>query len=333
MKRTILALSTFLIAAAAHAAKVELASMHAIRYSEGGPSSVLRYERAPKPQPKAGEVLVRVCAASLNPLDVKTRARPGTLKTPMIPGHDLAGKIVGVGPGVSEHELGREIYALISWEGGAYAEYVAMPVGFAASKPSNIEMAQAAALPLVTLTAYQALFDDGKLAPGQRVLIHGASGGVGHMAVQLAKLAGAHVTATASAANAGFVRSLGADVVIDYRSQRFEELSKDLDLVLDTIGGETLQRSYSVLRRGGKVISLLEQPDRVRMAELGISGGRTIVYPARHELDLIARLVESGRISATISAQYPLKKAALAQDELGSSGRPAKSVLTLECGG
>jgi NADPH:quinone reductase-like Zn-dependent oxidoreductase len=311
----------------------DVPSMQAVRYHETGSSSVLRLERVPRPEPKPGEVLVQVAAAGVNPVDVLLRRGwqgAGPLTFPVIPGHDIAGRIVAVGAAVDPVLLDKDVFALISWRGGAYAEYVAVPAELVVPKPPRLSFAQAAAVPLVALTAYQALFVDGQLAAGQRILIHGGSGGVGHMAVQLAKHAGARVLATASADNLEYVRAIGADVAIDYEKQRFEAVAGEVDFVLDTVGGETLERSFRLIRPGGTLISTVAEPDGARLAERRLKGARITVRPDRNNLREIAILIQRGEVTPTVSMTYPLTEAATAQDDLGRLRKPGKSVLMIQ---
>jgi NADPH:quinone reductase-like Zn-dependent oxidoreductase len=305
-------------------------TMHAIRYQTTGPSSVLQYDTVPRPTPGPGEVLVKVMACGVNPVDGQLRSRPADKdqrEFPIIPGHDIAGRVVAVGPGVSRKLVSSNVFALLSWKGGAYAEYVTVPVDAVASKPKRLSYIEAAAVPLAGLTAYQALFTDGHLRAGQTVLIHGGSGGVGHLAIQLAKHAGARVIATASTQNLDFLRSAGADVVVDYRTQKFEDFAHDVDLVLDTVGGDTLVRSYAVVRHGGTVISLVQVPDLPVLADRAAHGMRTLVHPDQQQLKELAALADQGVIKPAIAATYPLDKAGAAQDDLERLHRPGKVVL------
>lgn len=315
------------------AADAPTETMQAVRYHEIGPSSVLKVETAPRPLAGPGQVLVRVAAAGVNPIDVQLRQSwpgKGPRPYPVIPGHDISGSIVGVGAGVDPALVSKDVFALLSWSGGAYAEYVAVPANAVVPKPARLSYAQAAAVPLVALTAYQALFVDGHLARGQTILIHGGSGGVGHMAIQLAKNAGARVFATASAENLQFIRVIGADVAIDYRAQRFEDVVSNVDLVLDTVGGNTLKRSYEVVRPGGMLISIVEAPDLAWLAERKLQGARTTVRPDKGHLEQIANLIQEGAVTPTVSMTYPLADAATAQDDLGRLHKPGKSVLIVQ---
>src|SRR6266481_5238166 len=232
-----------------------MATMKAVRIHTYGGPEVLRYEDAPRPVPAAGEVLIKIHAAAVNPVDWKVRA--GHLKDmlkyqlPLIPGWDAAGVIEDVGAGVTRLKRGDEVYTRpdISRD-GTYAEYITVREPEVALKPKFLDHVHAAAIPLAALTAWQALFDAGGLSSGQRVLIHAAAGGVGTYAVQLAKWKGAYVIGIASARNHDFVRQLGADEVIDYQTKKFKDSARDIDVVLDAIGGDTQQRSWKVLKPG-----------------------------------------------------------------------------------
>lgn len=305
-------------------------TMKAIRYHEYGKRDVLRYEDAPRPVAGAGEVLVRVHAAGVNPVDWKVRE--GRMKaqkpsTPQIPGYDISGVVESVGAGVEKFKVGDQVFAYLSLKrGGAYAEYAVAAESELALKPAKLDFASAAAIPLAALTAQQALFDHGQLASGQTVLIHGAAGGVGHFAVQLAKARGATVIATASAANHEFLKRLGADVVIDYKSERFEERAKDVDVVLDTVGGDTLQRSYSVLKKGGVVVSIVAQPDQAKLTELGLRGARFLVAPDGAQLAELAKLADEGKLVPEVSTALPLEEAAKAH-ELSEGGHTRGKIV------
>src|SRR4051795_703663 len=241
------------------------AVVKAIRlHARGGPEQIV-YEDAPLPAPAAGEALLRVHAAGITPTELswsETYKTPdGRERLPTIPGHDVSGVVEALGPGVSEVAPGDAVYGLVAFprDGGA-AEYVAVRAADLAPKPRSLDHVHAAAVPLSALTAWQALFVHAGLAAGQRVLIHGAAGGVGAFAAQLARWRGAHVGATASARHHEFLRELGVETAIDYRTTRFEEVLRDVDVVLDTVGGDTLERSWRVLRRGGTLVSVAAEP-------------------------------------------------------------------------
>src|SRR5256886_5696148 len=250
-------------------------TMKAIRIHNYGGPEVLNYEDAPRPQPQAGEVLVRVHAAGVNPIDWKVRE--GHMKGfwphkfPRILGWDLSGMVEELGRGVSQFKIGDEVYSIPDpTRDGAYADYIVVRELELALKPDSLHHIRAAAVPLAALTAWQSLFDTAQLQPGQRVLIHAGSGGVGHFAVQLAKWRGAYVFATASTKNQELLRKLGVDEPIDYTQQRFENAAHNIDIVLDTLGDETQERSWSVLKKGGVLVSLVQPPSEEKAKELGV---------------------------------------------------------------
>ena len=305
-------------------------------HAYGGPEE-LRHEEVPRPEPGEGEVLVRVHAASVNPVDSKSRAggavvmRPGgqRLPLPIILGWDVSGTVESAGAG-ADFAPGDEVYGMIRFPeiGAAYAEYATAPAAHLARKPASLSHEEAAALPLVALTAWQALFDTAGLSAGQRVLIHAAAGGVGHVAVQLARWKGAEVIGTASARNEGFLRELGVDRFVDYNAGPLEEaVGGDVDVVLDPIGGETQERSLRLLRRGGILVSIVGAPPADRAAELGVRGERILVRPHREQLVEIARLVEEGKLRPTLDSVFPLAEARAAHERIDSHRARGKIVL------
>lgn len=334
MKRTSLAV-TVAMSLVPWAAEADgmTAEMRVMRYDETGPSSVMHIETAPKPMPKPGEVVVQVAAAGVDPIDVQLRqgGQGAPAPTfPAIPGHDISGRIVATGAGVDPVLLEKDVFALIPWPGGGYAEYVAVPAELVVPKPPRLSHAQAAAVPLAALTAYQALFVEGRLTAGQRILIHGGSSEVGHMAVQLAKHAGAHVIATTFADNLEYVRAIGADVAIDYRTKRLESVVGQVNFVLDTVGGDALSRSYRMIRPGGTLISTVETPDSAQLAERKLNGALVSVHPDRNNLREIALLIQTGAVTPTVSKMYPLSDGAIAQNDLRRLHKPGKSVLLVQ---
>jgi NADPH:quinone reductase-like Zn-dependent oxidoreductase len=284
----------------------------------GGPE-VLKYEDAARPDPPTGEVLVRVHAAAVNPVDWKVRA--GHLRgflnysLPLIPGWDLSGVVEATGAGVTDWKQGDAVYARPDLRrNGAYAEYIAVRASELGHKPRSIDHVQASAIPLACLTAWQALFDAGGLKAGQRVLIHAAAGGVGTFAVQLAKWKGAHVVGTASERNHAFLRELGADEVIDYTKTNFEEVVRDVDVVLDTLAGQTRDRSWNVLKKDGILVSILGQPSPDDAAQRGVRAAGVFVEPNQAQLGEIAKLVDSGKLRPIIETVLPLAQAARAHE-------------------
>jgi NADPH:quinone reductase-like Zn-dependent oxidoreductase len=301
--------------------------MKAIRIHNYGGPEVLQYEDAPRPKPQAGEVLVHVLAAGVNPIDWKVRE--GHMKDfwphklPLIPGWDLSGVVEEVGPGpaaAGRFKKGDEVYSVpdVSRD-GAYAEYIVVRESELALKPKSLHHVHAAAAPLAALTAWQALFDAGQLVSGQRILIHGGSGGVGHVAVQLAKWKGAHVLATASTRNQELLRALGVDEPIDYTKQKFEDVARDVDLVLDLIGGETQERSWSVLKKGGVLLSLVQPPSVEKAKALGVRAAFVAGHPSGAQLAEIAKLIDSGKLAPVIDRILPLSEVRRAH-ELSQSG-------------
>lgn len=301
-----------------------MATMKAVRIHEYGGSEVLKYEDAPRPQPAPDEVLIRVHAAGVNPVDWKVRAgyAKDRLKytMPFIPGWDVSGVVEETGLDTVRLKVGDEVYSRpdISRD-GAYAEYIVVRESEAALKPKSIDHVQAAAIPLASLTAWQALFDAADLSARQKVLIHGAAGGVGTFAVQFAKLKGAYVIGTASKKNHDFLRSLGADETIDYNTTKFEDVVRDVDVVLDTITGETTERSWQVLKKGGILVSILQPPSPEKAAAHGVRCAHVFVQSNVEQLNEIARLVDSGKLKVIVEKVFPLWEARAAQ-ELSATG-------------
>jgi NADPH:quinone reductase-like Zn-dependent oxidoreductase len=309
-------------------------TMRAISQDVLGGPEVLKEVEIERPTPRPNEVLVRVRAAGVNPTDWKHRANGGFLgEPPFVLGWDVSGVVEAVGIGVARFQPGDEVFGMLSYPfgHGSHAEYVTAPARTFAHKPASIDHIQAGALPLVSLTAWQALVEYADLKPGQRVLIHAAAGGVGHVAVQIAKARGAYVIGTASAGKHEFLRGLGADELIDYRETDFAAAVKDVDVVLDTLGGETSVRSLRVLRPGGLVVSILpvgsdefyEEAER-----LGVRGVRMLVDADRADLRAIVDLVEKGELRAEIAGTFPLADAAEAH-ALGDTGRTTGKLVLL----
>lgn len=278
-------------------------SMHAVRaHTRGGPE-VLVYEDAPRPRPGRGEVLVAVRAASVttdelswDPTWTDSFDESGHLRTPIIPSHEVSGVVAETGPEVSRLGVGDEVYGLIPFtHDGAAAEYVSLPADVLAAKPAMLDHIHAAAVPLPALTVWQALVQHAGLRTGQQVLIHGAAGGVGSFAVQIAGALGGRVLATAAAADHAFLAELGAAQLIDYRTQRFEDHVSDVDVVLDLVGGETQQRSWRVLRPGGVLVSVAEPIDSRQADAHRVRAVFFIVEPNREHLEAISDLIERGQ--------------------------------------
>jgi NADPH:quinone reductase-like Zn-dependent oxidoreductase len=309
----------------------KMANMKAVRFHSYGGPEVLVLEEVPRPQPGEGEVLIRVQGAGVNPLDWKARA--GHVKEwlqhrlPLIPGWDASGVVEEVGEGVTAFKKGDGVYGMLNFkQDGAYAEYVVAQAQDLASPPKSIDMVRAGAVPLAALTAWQALFNVAGLASGQSVLIHAAAGGVGHFAVQFAKWKGARVIGTASAENASFLRDLGAAEAIDYKATRFEEAVREVDVVLDPIGGDTQRRSWQVLKKGGILVATLgiSSPEAAR--EQQARGEGVMVQPDSAQLAEIAALIDTDKVNPVVTEILPLAKAARAH-ELSETGHTRGKIV------
>ncbi|MFJ3334855.1 NADP-dependent oxidoreductase [Streptomyces sp. NPDC086766] len=309
-------------------------TMRAISQDVLGGPEVLREVTLERPEPRPNEVLVRVRAAGVNPTDWKHRATGGFLgEPPFVLGWDVSGVVEATGVGVALFQPGDEVFGMLPYPfgHGSHAEYVTAPARAFTHKPAGIDHVQAGALPLVSLTAWQALVERAGLRPGQRVLIHAAAGGVGHVAVQIAKAHGAYVIGTASAGKHDFLREIGVDEAIDYRTTDFAEAVRDVDVVLDTLGGDTSVRSLRVLRPGGIVVSILpvgSEEFHQEAERLGVRAMRMLVDADHHGMRAIADLVETGRLRATIAGTFPLAEAAKAH-ELGDTGRTTGKLVLL----
>ena len=303
--------------------------MKAVVITEYGSNDVVHLVDIDKPSPGAGEVLVKVHAAGVNPIDWKIRGGAGErmgMTLPIRLGGEFVGTIEALGPGVHSFGHGEAVFGMVHT--GAFAEYTLAKADNIVRKPSGLDFIQAAALPLAGTTAWQALFDEAGLSAGQRLLVTGGSGGVGSLAVQFAKAKGAHVTAVASARNAQFVRDLGADAFIDYTSGPFEEAASDVDVVLDTVGGETFQRAFKTLRKGGFMVTVVAFPvDEAERFEVSVK--RSFTVPSALSLSAIADLVEAGKVTPHIDTVLPLAeiRQALALSEAGRAR--GKIVLTM----
>jgi NADPH:quinone reductase-like Zn-dependent oxidoreductase len=287
-------------------------TMMAWRVHEFGPPEIMKFERVPRPEPGPGEVLVKVEAAGVGPWDGWIRAGKSALPQPLplTLGSDLSGEIVAMGTGVSELRVGDQVYGVTNPRFiGAYAEYALASAEMVANKPTSLTHVEAASVPVVSVTAWQALFDHAQLKAGQTVVIHGAAGNVGSYAVQLARRAGVQTIATAATDDISFVRDLGANTVIDYRTQRFEEEVREADAVIDLVGGETQDRSFQVLRRGGKLISAVSNPDQHLAERHGVEAGFFLVSVTSQYLAEIARLVDGGELRTNVGAVLPLADA------------------------
>ena len=297
--------------------------MRAVRLHEAGQPESLALEEIATPQPAAGEALVRVRAAAITRDELEWPED----RLPATPSYELSGVVAAFGPGVSDGQPGEAVYGLTGFDrDGAAAEYAAVPARFLARRPSSLGDVESAAVPLAALSAWQGLFEHGRLEPGQRVLVHGAAGGVGHFAVQLGLSRGAHVVATTSTAGVDLVRGLGTQEVVDSATTRFEEAVEPVDLVFDTGGGERLGRSAAVVRRGGRIVSVATEPPEAD----GITSVYFVVEPSREQLVEIARLVDERTLRPTIDRVFPLSEARAAfERSLGSHG-PGKIVLDVD---
>lgn len=298
----------------------------------GGPEA-LKYEEVPRPEPKEDQILVRVIAAGVNPVDGMIRsgmfAKYEKAVFPIILGADIAGVVEKAGSKITKFKTGDPVFAYVSLKNeGGYAEYALATENEASPKPKSLDYVEAAAVPLVALTAWQALVDTAKLTAGQTVLIHGGSGGVGSFAIQIAKARGAKVIATASTANQDVLKQLGADVAIDYTKQKFEDVAKDVDVVLDSVGKDTLARSYGVMKKGGFIVSLVARPDQTELAKRGIRGAALGVDPNfGSKLAEIGNLIDKKKIRVIVSQTFPLSEAMKAQEQVATGHTRGKIVL------
>ena len=296
--------------------------MKAVRIERYGNEEVVEIADVDRPKPGAGQVLVKVKAAAVNPVDWKIREGLGEmfgLKPPLILGCEVAGTVETVGDNVEDFSPGHDVYGYLGAYSGGYAEYVAAPASEFVRKPKQINFDAAAAVPVGALTASQGIFDHGKLTSGQRILITGASGAVGSMAVQLANVIGAHVIGTGSGRNEEFVRGLGADEFIDYKKGKFEEEVSDVDVVFDTVGSETQDGAFRTLKRGGVLVSTVNPPSEEKAEQFGVKGAMVMVTPKPDQLAEINRLVETGKLKVRVAKVLPLAEVKKAH-QLSASG-------------
>ena len=304
-----------------------------IRFRCFGGKDVIETEDLDVSQPDAGEVLVSVRAASVNPVDFKIRSGkyPAVKndRLPYTPGRDVSGVVEKCGAQATRFKIGDEVFGMVGIHGGGYAEKVVVEQIAVTAKPAGLDYIHAAAIPLAGQTAWQGLFRHGGLKAGQSVLIHGGSGGVGHFAIQFAKAMGARVLTTVSTNNVGFARDLGADVVIDYKTQRFEDHASDLDMVFDLIDGETRERSWACLKKGGVLVSTLTEPSQEKATRFDVRALRYTVQANGEELAEIARLVASGKVKPRVQKTFPLDAAADAMASVEEGHSVGKVVLTV----
>jgi NADPH:quinone reductase-like Zn-dependent oxidoreductase len=306
--------------------------MRAVVAHEYGAPEVLKLEQVQRPEPNDDEALVRVIASSVNPADPLTLsgkyAKEFGTHLPLIPGYDIAGFVEKTGANVTRLKVGDAVYGYPTF-GGGWADYVTVKEWEVATKPKSPNFVEAAAVPMGALTAWQALVDVAKLQPGQTILVHGGSGGVGSFAVQIAKARGARVIATASTANQDLLKQLGADVAVDYTKTKFEDVAKDVDAVLDPVGKETLARSYGVIRKGGIIMSLVARPDPAELQKHGIRGPGISVHPDANDLTEIAQLIDAGKIKPIVTQVLPLSDAVKAQQQAATHHTRGKVVLRI----
>jgi NADPH:quinone reductase-like Zn-dependent oxidoreductase len=287
-------------------------SMLAWRVHKFGPPEAMNLERIARPDPGRGQVLVRVYAAGVGPWDGWIRAGKSALPQPLplTLGSDLSGTVAALGSDISGLAIGDQVFGVTNTQFlGAYAEYAVATAGMLAKKPSSLSYAEAASVPVVAVTAWQGLFDHARLEAGQTVVIHGAAGNVGAYAVQLARRARLRSVVTVGAKDVDYVRSLGADKVLDYHTRRFEDGVNDADAVFDLVGGETQMRSFQVLRRGGKLISAVSQPDQHRANYRGVTAAFFLVEVTTERLRTIAELIDRGELKTCVGAVLPLTNA------------------------
>ncbi len=303
--------------------------MKAIQINDYGDEDVLKYVAVERPEPEDDELLVKIIAAAVNPVDIKIRNGKGKkfgMNLPLIVGADFAGTVENIGGGIKKFKAGDAVYGKILI--GCYSEYVIVKEIELGRKPKNVDFISAASLPMATLTAWQAIFDNAHLENGQKILVHGASGSVGSMAVQLAKAKGAYVIGSASGSNEDFVNNLGADAFIDYKSKDFETIVKDMDVVFDPIGGDTHKRSYQVLKENGILVSLVQEPFEELMQHYKVQAKIMASQPNPEQLEAITQMVEAGQIKTEIGQVFPLSEAKKAQ--IQSQDRNVRGKIILE---
>jgi NADPH:quinone reductase-like Zn-dependent oxidoreductase len=308
----------------------EQPKMRAVVAHQYGAPDVLKIEQIQRPEPNEDEALIRVIASSVNPADPLTLsgkyAKEFGTHLPLIAGYDIAGIVEKTGPSVTKLKVGDAVYGYPTF-GGGWADYVNVKEYEVGAKPKSLSFVEAAAVPMGALTAWQSLVDVAKLQPGQTILIHGGSGGVGSFAVQIAKARGARVIATASTANQDLLKQLGADVAVDYTKTRFEDVAKDVDAVLDPVGKDTLARSYGVVKKGGIIMSLVARPDPDELQKRGIRGTGIVSHPDAEDLKEIAQLIEGGKIKPIVTEILPLTDAVKAQQQAATHHTRGKIVL------
>jgi NADPH:quinone reductase-like Zn-dependent oxidoreductase len=308
-----------------------MAKIREMRIHRFGGPDVLQADEVEPSLPDASQVLVSVKAASVNPVDFKIRSgKYPAVKEDRLPytlGRDVSGVVERCGAQATTFKVGDAVFGMVGISGGGYAEKVVLDQTAITRRPFGIDDTCAAAIPLAGQTAWQGLFRHGRLKAGQSVLIHGGSGGVGHFAIQFAKAKGARVLTTVSTANVAFAKSLGADVVIDYKTQRFEDHASELDMVFDLIDGETRERSWKLLKRGGTLVSTLSEPSQEKAKALGLRALRYTVEADGDELAEIAKLVTAGQVRPHVEKTYPLERASEALKAVEEGHSVGKIVL------
>jgi NADPH:quinone reductase-like Zn-dependent oxidoreductase len=311
-----------------------MSAIKMVRIHRFGGMDTLRYEEVELSMPDATEILVASRAASVNPVDFKIRSgKYPAVKDDKLPytlGRDASGTVEKCGAGATKFKVGDEVFGIVGIHGVGYAEKVLLDQNAVATKPKNIDHIHAAAVPLAGQTAWQGLFRYGDVKSGQKILIHAGSGGVGHFAIQLAKARGAHVTTTVSTANVEFAQSLGADVVIDYKTQRFEQEVRDLDMVFDLIDGETRQRSWGLIKKGGILVTTLSEPSQQEAGKHGIRATRYTVQADCRGLAEIAKLIDAGKVKPAVIKTFPLSQAADALRAVENGHSKGKTVITID---
>lgn len=322
--KTLLALATLACAVSSTLAQTTTAMMKAVVAHEFGGPEVLKYEDAPRPQPKENEVLVRVIAAGVNPVDTYVRSgKFGTPTLPVIPGRDIAGIVEETGPGATKLKKGDAVYGNVN--NGGYAEFAVAAEKNIELKPVALDFVQAAAVPVAARTAWNALVETAHLSAGQTVLIQGGSGGVGSFAIQLAKLRGAKVYATASTANQDLLKELGADVAIDYTKQKFEDVVKDADVVLEAASRDNFDRDYTVVKKGGLLVSIVGPADAAKAQQYGIQAPPLAYSPS--SLSEASKLFDAKKLKVVVTQTLPLSEARKAQEQVGTHHTRGKIVL------
>src|SRR5438309_4551135 len=295
--------------------------MKAVFVNEYGGREVLKYQDVPRPEPKQDEILVRVIAAAINPVDTYVRqgmfGKRGMDNGPMILGYDIAGVVEKTGANAKKFKTGDAVYSYLSvMRGGGYAEFAVAKESETALKPRNINFVEAAAVPLAATTAWQALVDTAKIDKGQTVLIHGGSGGVGSFAIPIAKAHGAKVIATASTAHQDLLKQLGVDQAIDYTTTKFEDVVKDVDVVLNCVRADALGRSYGVVKQGGIIVSITDEPDQAECSKRSLQGSRLGVNPDAKVLEELTKLIEARKMTPIVSQTFPLAGASKAHQQI-----------------